>query len=68
MSDIKEPTRIIGIDYSIGSDYTVITQKCSACNSVISCETVISIDKTVKVKIITECPVCGVEFKKRIRA
>ena len=68
MDNIKEPIRIIGIDYSSGSDHTVITQKCSACNSVISCESVIAINKTVDVKIIAECPVCGVEFKKKVIA
>lgn len=65
---MNEPTRIIGIDYSIGSDHTVVAQKCSVCNSVISVETVITVNKTVEVKIFTECPVCGVEFKKRIMA
>lgn len=61
-----EDIRIIGIDYSNGKDFTVVTQKCSKCNYIFSVEDCGITNSIVSPKGFKSCPNCGIEFKKSI--
>lgn len=61
-----EATRTIGIDYSSGTDFAVVTQSCSSCKYVFSVEKCGIDNSRVSPKVFSKCPNCGIEFNKSI--